>query len=112
MLGEFMKNKCEFMLAWTLGLSVVLGLAYIIEDRREGKYYIKGVVVRVGQCAEDVGPDTCISKVHTTYGERFWKTVGPVMVGQTLYKLCWKEDDGDYCEMWSETRVYEDLEVR
>ena len=84
---------------------LIIFIIFVLYNRYLGpeKYTIgPAKIIEVGQCGGGVGffggNRTCPIKVKWPNGRiEVGKTYDYVMIGQKMYKDCWKEDDGNYC---------------
>lgn len=77
---------------------LIIALAILLSgcggDLAEDKFHVTHTVTEVVMCYEgDIGFE-CLFKVGNGTHKKFR---GAAYVGQTLYQLCWKEDDGAHC---------------
>lgn len=86
-------------------------------DLGENKHTQAWIVTELGNCSGGEGffggNYECAIKATNAYGRvEFMKVYGDVMVGQTVYKHCWTEDNNVHCFSTARTSVRKGYESK
>ena len=99
------------MLGLPNNILTVMALVLLLSacSDKEDKYVKVGTVSGIGSCGGNEGffsgPYECATKVKIDGAVEYWKVYGKVMVGQSVYKGCWSDSKGNWCNATAETRV-------